>query len=63
MNNFKWAMLSNTLIFISYSLCVTFSACYFNKPALLVWYVMLIFMGSSYKEESKNKEKNDGNDK
>lgn len=60
MNNIKFTLLTNIIIYAVYIICVTFAACYFGKPALLIWYVLVIFLGSTYKEGRKN---NDGIDK
>lgn len=63
MNNFKFSMLTNIIIYAVYIICVTFAACFFGKPALLVWYVLVIFLGSACKEEPNIEVNINGNDK
>lgn len=57
MKKFNIVMLTNMIAEVIYIACVTFAACHFERPALLAWYILALFMGYSYKE------KTNGNDK
>lgn len=56
MNEFKWTMLCNLITEATYIVCVTVAAMHFDKPSLLWWYIMVLFMGMSYKETPIKKE-------
>ena len=59
MNNFHFVMLANVAIKSIYAACVTVAAVCFDKPSILWWYVLLLFLGWDYKEiPSKNIEEN-----
>ena len=45
----KTVMFANTMILIGYAVCVTCAAVYFDNPKILWWYVLLGFIGFSYK--------------
>ena len=42
-------MLANVAIKTTYAVCVTCAAVYFDNPKILWWYVLLGFIGYSYK--------------
>jgi hypothetical protein len=42
-------MIANTIIMATYAICVTFAAVHFNDPGILGWYILLGFIGFSYK--------------
>ena len=45
----KTVMVSNVLIMVTYAICVTCAAIYFNDPGILWWYIFMGFLGFSYK--------------
>ena len=48
----KMVMLANIAIMSTFAVCVTYAATYFNNPHILWWYLMLGFLGFSYKRRS-----------
>ena len=45
----KSVMLANAAIMTTYAVCVTCAAVCFDNPKILWWYVLLCFIGFSYK--------------
>ncbi len=45
----KTVMFANTMIMMIYTVCVTYAAVRFDDPSILWWYVMLGFLGFTYK--------------
>lgn len=58
MNEFVACLMTNAVIDCVYAICVTYAATFFNKPAILWWFVLLPFLGTTIKSTQK-KEKND----
>lgn len=46
----KAVMLANIAIMTTYAVCVTYAAIHFNDPSILWWYLMLGFMGFTYRK-------------
>lgn len=44
-------MLLKTFLSIVYAASVTYAAVYFNRPSILWWYVLLIFLSAQVKVE------------
>lgn len=51
-------MIGNIIIESVYAICVTVAAIHFDKPAILLWYLLLLCMGYSVKP--KLQERRDG---
>ena len=49
-------MIANSVIMATYAICVTFAAVHFNNPGILWWYLIMGFIGFSYKSGSDGKE-------
>lgn len=47
----KSVMTANIIIKSAFAICVTVAACFFNKPEILWWYVLLLGIGYEYKTE------------
>ena len=45
----KIVMLANMVIMATFAVCVTYAATYFDNPKILWWYVLLAFLGFTYK--------------
>ena len=52
----KTVMFANMVIMATYAVCVTYAATYFNNPGILWWYLMMGFIGFTYKSGSDGKE-------
>ena len=53
----KAVMLANAVIMSAYAVCVTYAAVYFDNPKTLWWYVMLGFLGFSFKSGGADNER------
>lgn len=53
----KAVMFANAVIMSAYAACVTCAAVYFDNPKILWWYVMLGFLGFSYKSGGDDNER------
>lgn len=38
----------------TYAACVTIAAMHFDKPGLLCWYLLMLFMGHTYRNKTGN---------
>ena len=47
----KTAIIANVIIKSVYAVCVTILAIVFKSTTLLWWFILLLFIGLSYKEE------------
>ena len=44
----KIVMIANMIIMSVYSVCVTYAAIHFDRPSILLWYLMLGVIGFTY---------------
>lgn len=45
----KAVMFANTVIMTAYAACVTYAAVWFDDTSILWWWLMMAFIGFSYK--------------
>ena len=52
-NNVKYIIICDVLLKIAYIAAVTVAAIFFNKPSLLLFYLLVLLMGHNYYSKDK----------